>query len=249
MAFPTLNQRLEVRQKPINRSPVMYQNWRDLLFLHWKFSPELIQKTLPEGLFVDTYEGNAYLGLVPFFMQNVRPRFFPSVPGISNFLEMNLRTYVYDSSGKPGVWFYSLDANQKLAVICARTFFNLPYFHAKMSANMSENTIRYKCKRLENSQNIDTEVSYSQKEKLKVFSQDSLEFFLIERYILFASDKNKNLYSGQVHHIPYPLYNPDYKIEKISALELAGFSQPKRPPDHAIMSPGVDVEIFSIQKI
>jgi len=110
----------------------MYQQWRDLLFLHWEYPAAAIQETLPEGLFVDTFGGTAYLGIVPFFMRNSRPRFLPAVPGLSNFMELNLRTYVYDRSGIPGVWFYSLDANQPLAVEIARRIFHLPYRHAKM---------------------------------------------------------------------------------------------------------------------
>lgn len=100
----------------------MYQRWRDLLFLHWEYPVEQIQQTLPPGLRVDTYHGQAYLGIVPFFMCDIRPRFLPAVRGISHFLELNLRTYVYDEAGVPGVWFYSLDANQRLAVKVARRF-------------------------------------------------------------------------------------------------------------------------------
>ncbi len=94
--------RLALRLRPPARA-VMFQQWRDLLFLHWEFSVAEIQRTLPEGLFVDTFAGKAYLGIVPFFMQNIRPRFLPAVPGLSNFMEMNLRTYVHDRAGVPGV--------------------------------------------------------------------------------------------------------------------------------------------------
>ncbi len=116
----------------------MFQQWRDLLFLHWEYSAAAIQATLPEGLFVDTFGGKAYLGVVPFFMRNIRPRFLPAVPGISDFMEMNLRTYLHDRAGVPGVWFYSLDANQWLAVKIARRFFHLPYEHARAKACVSE---------------------------------------------------------------------------------------------------------------
>ena len=139
--------RLAVRRRPLAR-PVMFQQWRDLLFLHWEFSVAEIQRTLPEGLFVDTFEGKAYLGVVPFFMQNIRPRFLPAVPGLSNFMEMNLRTYVHDRAGVPGVWFYSLDANQPLAVAIARRLFHLPYEHATMKSSRSpQGLIRYESQR------------------------------------------------------------------------------------------------------
>ncbi|MDP4593007.1 MAG: hydantoinase B/oxoprolinase family protein, partial [Beijerinckiaceae bacterium] len=115
--------------------PVMFRQWRDLLFLHWEYPVEAIQATLPNGLFVDTFAGKAYLGVVPFFMQKIRPRFLPAVPGISDFMELNLRTYVHDKAGVPGVWFYSLDANQWMAVQIARRFFHLPYEYAKMKSS------------------------------------------------------------------------------------------------------------------
>jgi len=127
---PTASQRLAACERP-SVQPVMFQQWRDLLFLHWEYPAEAIQATLPAGLFVDTFAGKAYLGVVPFFMQKIRPRFLPAVPGISDFMELNLRTYVHDRAGVPGVWFYSLDANQWLAVQVARNFFHLPYEYAK----------------------------------------------------------------------------------------------------------------------
>ena len=105
----------------------MYQRWSHLLFLHWRWDPAAIQATLPDGLFVDTHENHAYLGVVPFWMDAVRPRFCPPVPGLSWFLELNLRTYVHAADGTPGVWFYSLDCNNPVAVHLARTLFSLPY--------------------------------------------------------------------------------------------------------------------------
>src|SRR5260370_520901 len=122
-----ITRQLMERQQPRRQSPVMFQRWLHLLFLHWPVSPEIVQMTLPKGLQVDTFEGNAWVGIVPFFMQGVRPAGFISFPGISNFLELNLRTYVRDANGRPGIWFYSLDANQPLAVCLARATFALPY--------------------------------------------------------------------------------------------------------------------------
>src|ERR1700748_2091278 len=95
------------RQQPRRQRPVMFQRWLYLLFLHWRVSPDIIQPTLPAGLQVDTFAGSAWIGIVPFFMRGVRPAGFISVPGVSNFLELNLRTYVRDASGRPGIWFYS----------------------------------------------------------------------------------------------------------------------------------------------
>ena len=112
----------------------MRQCWSGLLFLHWPVDPAMIQSRLPDGLFVDTYDNKAWLGVVPFFMDRVRPVMLPPVPGLSWFLELNVRTYVHDAQGRPGVWFFSLDCNQPLAVEIARRFFHLPYEHAAMKA-------------------------------------------------------------------------------------------------------------------
>src|SRR5438105_3699987 len=108
MTLPSLDDRLRQRERP-SGSVAMYHTWRDLLFLHWRVEPERIQRTLPPGLFVDTYDGAAWVGVVPFFMRNIRPWWLPCIPGLSNFMELNLRTYVYDAAGTPGVWFYALD--------------------------------------------------------------------------------------------------------------------------------------------
>ncbi|MFZ4599930.1 MAG: YqjF family protein, partial [Terrimicrobiaceae bacterium] len=127
---------------------VMRQRWEDLLFLHWDWDPVTVQNTLPPGLEVDAWNGRAYIGLVPFFMRGVRPAGLPALPWISNFLELNIRTYVRDRHGRAGVWFYSLDCNQPLAVWVARTLFHLPYFDARMRARRGGGSVDYECQRV-----------------------------------------------------------------------------------------------------
>ena len=105
MITPSPEQRDFMRSYPEGELPVMYQRWEKLLFLHWEMDPEVIQSTLPSGLYVDNYEGKAYVGIVPFYMRGIRPRGFPAIPYLSNFLECNVRTYVHDENGVPGVWF------------------------------------------------------------------------------------------------------------------------------------------------
>src|SRR5437868_2527421 len=119
-APPDLARRLSARVPDGRRPKVMFHRWEALLFLHWHLPPPRIQQTLPDGLTVDTFEGNAYLGITPFFMRKVRPVGVPPLPWFSDFQELNTRTYVFDRNGVPGVWFYSLDCNQPLAVIGAR---------------------------------------------------------------------------------------------------------------------------------
>ncbi len=121
----------------------MFQRWLHLLFLHWPVEPQTIQSTLPLGLQVDTFAGKGWIGIVPFFMRGVRPVGLPPVVGLSNFLELNLRTYVRDRDARPGIWFYSLDASQPLAVWIARLCFALPYEHATMRANIDGGEIAY----------------------------------------------------------------------------------------------------------
>jgi len=109
-------------QRTLPKNIAGYQSWSDLTFLHWRIEPESIQKLLPPGLTVETFDHSAWVGIVPFSMEKVRPWWAPAVPGISWFLETNVRTYVRHTNGDTGVWFFSLDANSRLAVRVARTF-------------------------------------------------------------------------------------------------------------------------------
>lgn len=245
---PTLEQRLAARQRPADQWQVMFQTWHDLLFLHWSFAPEIIQSSLPPGLTVDTWEGKAYLGIVPFLMRNIRPRFLPAVPGISNFHEINLRTYVYDKHGRPGVWFYSLDANQWLAVRTARALFQLPYFDAQMSHSKDDFQFTYSSKRKQE-QKSPSRFDYARVSPIGFAKPGSFEFFLVERYLLFAYRRNGQLYSGQVVHKPYDLHTSLVTSWDTGLIELAGFKAPNRPPDHTLFSRGVNVDVFPIQKI
>ncbi len=243
--LPNEQQRLATRVRPTGNA-VMYQQWRDLLFLHWEYSAPAIQATLPEGLFVDTFGGQAYLGVVPFFMRNIRPRFLPAVPGISDFMELNLRTYVHDCAGVPGVWFYSLDANQWLAVKIARHLFHLPYEHAKMTSRRTENGgIHYQSTRLGGPTCI---FEYAPGTELPQPLPGSLEFFLIERYRLYSSAPD-GLRRGAVFHHPYPLCRAEGTAWNEHLLKLNGFAPTGRPPDHIVMSRGVDVTIFPLERV
>ena len=247
---PSESDRLAVQTRPAGRMPVMYQRWDDLLFLHWSYAASAIQGTLPRGLTVDTFEGKAFIGIVPFFMRDVRPRICPRLPGISDFLELNVRTYVYNEQGVPGVWFYSLDANQPLAVRAARRFFCLPYFDSKMKADKDATTaeIRYLSHRRGTKDDLGSCFQYRPIGDTRLANPGTLEFFLIERYVLFAQVSGQTLpWSGRVHHQPYPLANVQVTEWDDSAFELDGLKRPGRDADHAVMSPGVTVEVFALQ--
>ena len=245
MSAPTPEARLGVRLRPVASSPIMLQKWRDLLFLHWEYPTEAIQRTLPEGLSVDTFEGKAYLGIVPFFMRDVRPPILPALPGVSNFLELNFRTYVHDRNGIPGVWFYSLDANQWLAVKTARALFHLPYYYAAMTARTDPaKGICYRARR-EAAPGHELSYDYLARGQSVASEPGSLEFFLIERYVLFAwAEASRTLYSARVWHPPYPLETVEVAHWDAELFALDGFPPPARRPDHLVFSAGVDVEVF-----
>jgi uncharacterized protein YqjF (DUF2071 family) len=223
----------------------MYQNWRRLLFLHWAWDAPVIRATLPEGLTVDTWDGKAWLGVIPFKMEGVRPRFCPSLPWISNFPELNVRTYVRDRHGRPGIWFYSLDCAQPLAVWTARCFFALPYFQARMSEEPGAR-IDYRCQR--NGAGKEGRFQYQGIGEPRRSEQGTIEQFLIERYRLFAA-RGKKLFAGEVWHEPYPLQQANVEEWSLEPLQQAGFFAANLQPDHAIFSPGVDTCIYGIEPV
>jgi uncharacterized protein YqjF (DUF2071 family) len=255
MTSPTPAQRLAARERPSGR-PVMAQSWRHLLFAHWTADPAVIQRTLPPGLTVDVWEGRAYVGLVPFYMRRVRPIALPSMPWISNFLELNVRTYVHDRHGNPGVWFYSLDCNQPFAVLLARQQFSLPYFHARMASRRTHaGAITYHSRR----RTAPAQANFSWTSLAPQSSQSpstespthaqpgTLDFFLLERYYLFTSHRAQ-IYRGQVHHTPYPLL-PVASLTLNATGFLPASPDYRTPPIHLISSPGVDVEVFNLDTV
>ncbi len=238
------------RRRPADQPVVMWQKWRALLFLHWTYEPDVIQATLPAGLTVDTFEGRAYIGVVPFFMRDIRPRWVPPVPGISNFLETNVRTYVRDGAGRPGVWFYSLDANRRLAVWIARLTFRLPYHYAKMRASGRDlgAGIDYELQR-QGGERPSSRFSYRAAGQPQEAEPGSFLFFLVERYLLFAATGPSRLAAGQVHHTPYPIVPATAAAWDSRLITAAGLPDPGRPPDHIAASPGVDVAVYPLRRI
>lgn len=226
----------------------MLQSWRDLLFLHWRFDRGLVQASLPEGLSVDTFDGDAYVGIVPFSMRNVRPAYLPPVPYLSNFLELNLRTYVYDRRGVPGVWFYSLDADRAFAVAIARSLFGLPYHRAAMRASDHGPVRTFTSRRI----GTDRELAYTYRRygEPRMAQPGTLDYFLVERYVLFSySCRSRILREGRVHHAPYIVQDVDLLESDAGLFDLDGLRAPNRPPDHALASSGVDVEIFGLEAV
>lgn len=247
---PGRAERLQERERPASPC-VMYQEWRELLFLHWAVDAKTVQARLPDALQVDCFDGQAWVGVVPFFMRRVRPRFLPTVPGISNFLELNLRTYVVDERGRPGVWFFSLDTSHRLPVWIAQKFFHLPYCNAKMAANEANGIIEYRSTRRD-TRSCDAAQVYrwSRDATLRTAEPGSLEFFLVERYRLYSHDLGRDrLYSGQVHHAPYSICDVDLQAYSKELFTLNGFEKPAGEPDSVIASPGVPVSIHALKRV
>ena len=246
--LPTPEARLQARERPAG-APVMHQTWRDLLFLHWRFDPSTIQDSLPAGLTVDTFEGDAWVGIVPFKMRKIRPAGLPSVPYVSNFLELNLRTYAHDENGTPGVWFYSLDASRLLAVLVARMTFHLPYYWSRMATRADrEGVITYRCRRWWGADRHQSEYRYRQTGPLTTAEPGTLEFFLVERYVLFSPLSEGRLTTGRVHHPPYQFAPCHLTQWDTSVFRVQGLEEPTGPPVHALFSPGVDVEVFPLDR-
>jgi uncharacterized protein YqjF (DUF2071 family) len=238
-----LARRLAETRRPAS-PPVGYQRWSELLFLHWPVESTQVQASLPPGLTVDTHEGVAYLGVVPFFMERVRPAWLPPVPGISWFHELNVRTYVVDAQGRPGVWFYSLDCDQPLAVHLARRLFHLPYFFARIHSSRMHDGIHYEARR---PKGMATDRFVWRRESTPIPTEPgTLDFFLIERYRLFAADGQGRLFTGRVHHAPYLISQPIVSAWSTEAARLAGFPV-QGPPGLIHAAERVDVTIHPLE--
>ncbi|MEM6790129.1 MAG: DUF2071 domain-containing protein [Myxococcota bacterium] len=231
------------RLRPPGR-PAGFQRWRTLLFMHWEVDPNIIQATLPDGLEVDTFEGRAFLGVVPFTMRDVAPPWSPSVPGISNFHELNVRTYVV-RDGLPGVWFYSLEAASTVAVAIARLKWKLPYFRASMRLEQADDVIDYESRRLFPGPKPATfSARWRVGSELPTPTLGSLEYFLVERYVLFAQ-QGPRLQVGRVHHAPYRIHAADIEALDEGVTAPLGFALEGAPP-LVHYSPGVDVDVYAL---
>ena len=245
-----IQNRLAEREKP-KLPTVMYQRWEELLFLHWPVEPQVVAKVLPPGLGVDTYKGKAWLGVVPFSMRGVRPRFLPAVPGLSSFPELNLRTYVVDELGRPGVWFYSLDTPKHLPNWIARTFFHLNYRFARIQVEDKGGSRSYRSE-LWMGSDWDVPQEYEWERIGEPFTAEagSLDFFLAERYRLFAyNDAKAQLMTGQVHHQAYPLQQVNLKRYSKRIFTLNGLSKPDSSPVSLLASSGVNVQISPMIRV
>lgn len=222
------------RPAPLPERPwAMQQRWNDLLFAHWPIPAAEVERTLPAGLTVDTFDGWAWLGVVPFAMDQIHLRGMPSIPGVRAFPELNLRTYVRErNTNRSGVYFYSLDASNPLAVAVARTVFQLPYFWARMSIEHGpgegrSREIHYTSRRLFSRKPARFEASYR---GLGTLAQGPLEQFLTARYSLFTTVSGGRLRRGDIHHLPWPLERAEAEFARNELPSAHGFALPSREP-------------------
>ena len=239
--------RLAPRVRPPGRA-AMRQDWSQLLFLHWSVAPEQLRPLVPAALDLDLFEGRAYVGLVPFTMTGVRPVWAPAVPGLSNFHETNVRTYVHRAGRDPGVWFFSLDAANPVAVALARTLFHLPYYHARMRLTQEGEAIAYASERLWPGPGPATcRVRCTPGGPVAPATLGSIDYFLAERYFVYASHRDR-LYRGQVHHAPYPLQSAEVATIEETMVAAAGIGRPDEAP-LAHFARGVRVEVFPLTRV
>jgi hypothetical protein len=224
-------------------NPIGWQEWRELLFVHWETDPDEVESRLPPGLTLDLWNGRALVGAVPFRMESVRPWWLPK-PFAQTFLELNLRVYVVSESGEPGVFFLSLDAASWTAVHAARAGWSLPYFHSKMSVTRDRDCVRYESRR--RAHPADFACDYLIGRQLPKPSVGSLEFFLLERYLLFVEHR-RQLFRGHVHHVNYPVHEVELTSISESLVSAAGLRRGDLVCTH--YSPGVEVEVMSLRKI
>ena len=207
----------------------MRQWWGKLLFMHWPYAPSAIRPLVPPHLSIDTYDGQAWLGVVPFTMWGVRPYLTPPVPGLNAFHELNVRTYVhYD--GVPGVLFLSMEINSSVAKWGGRQFFFLPYYNAEMSLVEDQRTITYNSRRTSTDPPAASfEAVWSHGEPLPQTEPDSLEFFLTERYCLYTELKEQ-LYRCRIFHEPWPLRSAKLSAHRSDVVEALGLPTPAGEP-------------------
>ncbi|MFK7741284.1 MAG: YqjF family protein [Planctomycetota bacterium] len=220
--------------------------WEQLLFLHWRVGPaeqQLLARGLPEGLELDTFDGSAWLAVVPFVMASTRFRWLPPMPTASSFPECNLRTYVRHGDRR-GVWFYSLDAHSRMAVEGARLGFGLPYFRARMSLREAGGRVHYASERTDRrAPPAVFRASWQAAGAATVAERGSLEEFLTARYSLFAMRRGK-LVRGDIAHQPWRLAPVDLQLEECDMARLVDVSL-AGPPESALLAAPVDVAAWS----
>ena len=238
-------ERVAIRERP-DGQPLMHQKWGKLLFMHWRIEEAELRPLIPEQLEIDTFDGSAWIGIIPFTMWDIRafPPYLPGVPGLSSTHELNVRTYVHYNR-VPGVWFFSLDCNSTAAVMAARAFYHLPYFNANIDLEQHIGTVDYALKRIDHPPGY-FNGSWNIGETIPFSHPDSLEFFLTERYCLYAENDGE-LYRARIFHPPWPLQKATMNWYESTMIEALGL-KPRVGDPVVNYAEEIDVEIWGINK-
>jgi uncharacterized protein YqjF (DUF2071 family) len=216
------------RPWPMPQRPwLMTQTWHDLLFAHWRVEPAALAGIVPPQFPLDLFGGEAWVGVVPFRMTNVAPRGVPSLPWISEFPELNLRTYVRVGD-RPGIYFFSLDAGSVVAVRAARTLLNLPYYAASMRVTRSADRVEYASARQADPSVVLTG-TYGPTGAAAPPAPGSLDHFLTERYCLYHLDRRGAPYRLDIHHPPWPLQPAQAELFRNTLGAPVGLTLPEPP--------------------
>ena len=231
------------RQWPHPGGPwTMRQTWSHLLFAHWRVPGDFMRDLVPEQFEIDTFDGSAWIAVVPFLMSGIRLRLLPPIPGVTSSLELNVRTYVR-YGGRPGVYFFSLDAVNRLLVETARRWFSLPYFSAQMAMRRATH-VRYQSVRTHPGAPPAEFVSVYRPTGAPTESQPgSIEYFLTERYCLYTLNSRGQVVIGEIDHPTWPLQPAEAEFEDNSMTESLGIPLDGAPLLHYADS--IDVNLWS----
>jgi uncharacterized protein YqjF (DUF2071 family) len=221
-------ERVDHRPFALPRGPwVMGQSWVDLLFAHWPVPAATVQAVVPDAIPIDTYDGSAWIGITPFEIVGAHPRAVPPLPWLSRFPELNVRTYT-TLEGRPGIWFFSLDAARNAAAIAARLTYRLPYRHARMTITRSGPRIHYRSRAV--GARAALHVEYEPVGPVNHPAAGTLEHFLTERYCLYTVDHRARVRRADIHHPPWPLQPARADVLENTMIQPLGIRLLDEPP-------------------
>jgi uncharacterized protein len=233
---------------PPDRPWIATQAWHDVLFAHWRIPIETMRRCVPDSLQVDTYDGYAWVGVVPFMILGTRPRWIPPIPRLSDMPEVNLRTYV-TVDNKPGVFFFSLDINNPIAVIGARWLYRVAYYHSQIQMQRANGqVVQHSHRQHPGAESAEFHASYHPVGAVRHAEKGSLEYFLTERYCLYAVGSRGGVYRTHVHHKPWDLQTAQAAITVNTLASVIGLPLPDEEP-LLHYSSGVDALIWLPEKV
>jgi uncharacterized protein len=205
--------------------------WNDLLFAHWPVKAAALRDLIPPSLAIDQFENEAWLGIVPFWMNGIRRNGLPALPGLSGFAELNVRTYVTTPDGKPGVWFFSLDAAHRIGVRVARRCYHLQYYDACIKWRREGETIDYASRRLHpGAPSVQFAGRYRPTGPPERSTPGTLPHWLTARYCLYAASKQGRVVRAEINHDPWPLQPAELEISENTMCDPLGVTLPETPP-------------------